>query len=380
MQKILIVNSFYYPDIRGGAEISTQLLAEDLSKNHEVFVLTTGKNRDEIIKEEINNVKVYRLPCKNIYWPNKGDKRNNISKLIWHLINNYNPIQKKIIKEIIKEISPSLIHTQNLMGVGTYLWDVADELDIPVVHTTRDYALINPVSNDLVNQYIKYCNKKRSQKVNSVVGISKYILNEHNENKFFRKASNNVIHNIVQAEKYPKQKKEDKKGLTLGYYGQLETNKGIDILLQTIKEIPHSIVDKVFICGVGSIEDQLKTLVQNDKRFIFKGKTPLKEVYRTMASSDLTIVPSVWEEPFGRVIIESYQQGTPVIASAVGGIPEVISQSDFLFNNIEEIKDKINKFYSSGNEEVQQIIEDCYIHAEKYKDNLQEYCSVYNQL
>ncbi|MEB9515624.1 glycoside hydrolase, partial [Bacillus cereus] len=74
MQKILIVNSFYYPDIRGGAEISTQLLAEDLSKNHEVFVLTTGKNRDEIIKEEINNVKVYRLPCKNIYWPNKGDK------------------------------------------------------------------------------------------------------------------------------------------------------------------------------------------------------------------------------------------------------------------------------------------------------------------
>lgn len=41
--------------------------------------------------------------------------------------------------------------------------------------------------------------------------------------------------------------------------------------------------------------------------------------------SDLTVVPSLWPEPFGRSIIESMACGTPVVASRTGGIPEILT-------------------------------------------------------
>ena len=64
---ILIINSYYYPDIIGGAEISVQKLAEILATNHNVSVVCTGSMfKDEVI----NNVHVYRLK--------RHEKRNKI--------------------------------------------------------------------------------------------------------------------------------------------------------------------------------------------------------------------------------------------------------------------------------------------------------------
>lgn len=47
---------------------------------------------------------------------------------------------------------------------------------------------------------------------------------------------------------------------------------------------------------------------------------------------DFLVVPSIWEEPFGRVIVESFSSNTPVIASNIGGIPEIFHcNKQFLF-------------------------------------------------
>lgn len=381
MQKILIVNSFYYPDIRGGAEISTQLLAEGLSGNYEVHVLTTGNKKHSILKEEINGVKVHRIPCKNIYWPGQIHPRSNISKCMWHLINNYNPIQQKMITEVIREIDPSLIHTQNLMGIGTYLWNVAAKLDIPVVHTTRDYALIEPVNNKYVNKFIRYFNRKRSLEVNHVVGISRFILEKHQERNLFSNIAFSTIHNVVSAPRYPRQERREGKPLTLGYYGQLEDNKGVNILLEAVKKISSSKVEKVFVCGIGSKERELIEDFQSDERIVFKGKLPIEDVYRTMASTDLTIVPSIWEEPFGRVIIESYNQGTPVIASNRGGMPEVIENKKYLFDfqDGSDLIAKIESFFLLNKNEIDREIQEMYGNSNKYHDNIELYINVYKE-
>ncbi|HFJ9425848.1 glycosyltransferase family 4 protein [Bacillus cereus] len=381
MQKVLIVNSFYYPDIRGGAEISTQLLAEGLSKNYEVHVLTTGNQKDNILSEEIKGVKVHRLPCKNIYWPGKIYPRSNAVKCVWHLVNNYNPIQKKMIREMLKEISPSLIHTQNLMGIGTYLWNVAVELNIPVVHTTRDYALIEPVKNKYVNRFIRYFNRKRSLEVNHVVGISRFILEKHQGRSLFSNIPFSTVHNVVSAPRYSRQEIGEGKPLTLGYYGQLEENKGVQFLLNAVKKISPSKVKKVYVCGVGSQEKDLKEAFQSDERIVFKGKLPIEDVYRVMANTDLTIVPSIWEEPFGRVIIESYNQGTPVIASNRGGIPEVLENKEYLFDFQEEsdLIGKIENFFTLNKDEREREICKVYKNSSKYHDNIELYINVYKE-
>ncbi|MEH7274745.1 glycosyltransferase family 4 protein [Neobacillus vireti] len=382
MKKILIVNSFYYPDIKGGAEVSTQLLAEGLSKHFDVYVLTSGGQKRDILKEEVNGVKVYRIPCNNLYWPRNSIQRSNMSKLLWHFLNQYNPIQNSLLKKVLGEISPNLIHTQNLMGIGTCLWDIAKKLNIPVVHTLRDYALMEPVAIDKINKFFSISNVQRSKSVDHVVGISNFILNRHFQSGLFPYSSHNSIHNVVSAQKYPRRYRQNGEPLIIGYYGQLERNKGISILIKAIKAVPDTIVGQVIICGVGSQESKLKTIIENDQRFVFKGKLPIQEVYQTMAATDLTIVPSVWDEPFGRVIIESYMQGTPVIASNTGGITEVIISKEYTFKNKEfkELQEKIINFSKMDQNKVIKEIDNAYEHAKKYSENISNYISVYESV
>ena len=51
---------------------------------------------------------------------------------------------------------------------------------------------------------------------------------------------------------------------------------------------------------------------------------PHAEVLDMMGNAAFVVVPSTWPEPFGRVVIEAYSRGTPVVASDAGGLPELV--------------------------------------------------------
>jgi glycosyltransferase involved in cell wall biosynthesis len=49
------------------------------------------------------------------------------------------------------------------------------------------------------------------------------------------------------------------------------------------------------------------------------------DVVGPLHAADVVVVPSVYAEPFGRVVIEALSTGRPVIASSIGGIPEILT-------------------------------------------------------
>jgi glycosyltransferase involved in cell wall biosynthesis len=51
------------------------------------------------------------------------------------------------------------------------------------------------------------------------------------------------------------------------------------------------------------------------------GRDELPSLYR---SSGMLVLPSVWEEPFGIPLVEAMASGLPVVATRVGGIPEIV--------------------------------------------------------
>ena len=53
-----------------------------------------------------------------------------------------------------------------------------------------------------------------------------------------------------------------------------------------------------------------------------------------MKTASILVVPSLWEEPYGLVVAEAMSNGTCVIASKVGGIPEIIKNNGVLIENI----------------------------------------------
>ena len=53
-----------------------------------------------------------------------------------------------------------------------------------------------------------------------------------------------------------------------------------------------------------------------------------------MKSASIVVIPSIWEEPFGLVAAEAMNNGACIIASKVGGIPEIIKDNGILIDNI----------------------------------------------
>ncbi len=89
--KILYINSFYPPDVVGGAEFSVEQIALAVKeKGVDVVVAATVPNEGKMQVEYQNGIKVYRCPIKNVYWPRDKQVHSNISKLIFHSVDSYN--------------------------------------------------------------------------------------------------------------------------------------------------------------------------------------------------------------------------------------------------------------------------------------------------
>jgi glycosyltransferase involved in cell wall biosynthesis len=114
----------------------------------------------------------------------------------------------------------------------------------------------------------------------------------------------------------------------VGYVGVLHPIKGIEHFIRAAIDVAEVVPDVRFVI-VGSekypdwrahLEELARPLLAT-KRLMFLGhRSDIPEVMRAL---DILVVPSL-EEPFGYVNIEAGAAGVPVIASNVGGIPEIV--------------------------------------------------------
>ncbi len=123
---------------------------------------------------------------------------------------------------------------------------------------------------------------------------------------------------------------------TIGYYGRLVPEKGIDTLIDAVAELPaHA---RLIIVGAGDSLSALKHQAQRlglSGRVEFRGPVPTETIPELLAELDVVVVPSRtrpnWKEQFGRVIIESMACEVPVIGSDSGEIQHVIGNPDLVF-------------------------------------------------
>lgn len=341
--KIILINTLYSPYMVGGAERSVQFLAESLVKQgHEAVVLTTTDEKDKV--DYLNGVKVYYISLKNLYHPyiNNRDKNiNSALKPLWHAIDIYNPLMADKVEKIISAERPDLVHTNNIAGFSVAVWQVVKKLRLPLVHTLRDYYLM------CSRKYIMFHNGKNcnqpcvdckaysiakrqvSNSVDAVIGISQFILDHHLNFNYFSEAScQKVIYNSYQATASPH---TESSRLRLGYLGRIEKPKGFDFLLQALLKLNHQ-----------DWELKIGGRVTDEKKADLRSRYPLPNVSYLgfikpedfFSQIDVLIVPSLWQEPLGRIVLEAYAYGVPVIGSNRGGIPEIIDSGStgFVFN------------------------------------------------
>lgn len=119
---------------------------------------------------------------------------------------------------------------------------------------------------------------------------------------------------------------------TAVFAGRLVHEKGVDTLLHAFAavhaQIPHATLD---IVGDGVERPALEALSRSlnvEEVVRFHGFQPRQQTETIARSAWVQVVPSRWAEPFGLVAAEAMMRGTAVVASAAGGLAEVVRNED----------------------------------------------------
>jgi glycosyltransferase involved in cell wall biosynthesis len=115
------------------------------------------------------------------------------------------------------------------------------------------------------------------------------------------------------------------------FTGRLVAEKGVHVLLEAmriLKEHDVAAVCKVIggaAFGSNRVTNYVSSLMKGIQGNVaFTGYMSGADLAEALRSSDIYCCPSVWEEPFGMAIVEAMASGLPVVASNIGGIPEIL--------------------------------------------------------
>lgn len=375
--RILQVNKFHYP--RGGADKYYLDLGAALEQaGHEVayFSMHHPKN----VPSTYEKYFVSRLSF------NEGGLRDKLlapGRMIYSLE------AKRKFKKLIADFKPDIIHLHNIYHqLSPSILDVARAAKIPVVMHLHDYKLICPNYQLFAHGQIceackpnNYCAcvRKRCFKNSFFKSLlaSLEMTIHHRWLKIYARSVNAFIApsafmkaKVVEFG-WPAEKiqvilnpfSSVLKNVTgeaptsdyLLYFGRLSPEKG----LKTLIEAAALTSSALKFAGVGPEENNLRQLADNKKvnaEFLgFKEGRELKEI---ILGAKAVVLPSIWYENMPLSLLEALSLGKPVLASEIGGMPEMIinGSNGWLFKpgDAQDLAAKIKLLAAADYEHLQQ--------------------------
>lgn len=339
--KIVLANKFYF--LKGGAE-RYLLDLEHLLRKHGHEPIPFAMRHPSNLPTPYNKYFVSQVETKKIRFDWSG------LRTLGRMLFSFEAQEK--ISLLIRRFQPDIVHVHNIYyQISPTIFLTLRELGAPTVMTVHDYHLLSP-------QYTRWSHHRVEDL--SQVGIIQAAFSRFHKNSFFASLAAAVafhLHermglyhladryivstNFVKGEMIKKgfdPKKIhllpfgiDGRGVTpaIGwdhgyvlYVGRLVEEKGIWVLLEAAKNLPRI---KFKIAGLGPEEEKIKRAVAvlpNVEMIGFVSGEALWNLYR---GARCVVVPSLWLEVFGLVALEAMAAGKPVIASNIGGLPEVVS-------------------------------------------------------
>lgn len=341
--RICLISSLYGAP-GGGSGLAVQSLAQELvSRGHQLFVVTSGGTSSRLTAEHQTGMTIFRFKPANLYPLQDKEVHPTWQKIIWQLVDIYNPLVKSTLRNIFSLEQPELIHIHKMRGFSGAVWTTAAQAAPGhVIQTCHDYECMSP-EGTLQGRVGHWALEKKwplswyqaarahfSRGVTVVTAPSEYTLTTVIKSGLFPAARQVVIpnthgwnsteldairQNAVQADP-----------LHLLYLGRLEPEKGLRELCSAFcSVVPRFPGLHLTIAGWGTLEKELRQSYGSHPNIAFAGKVFGAEKARLLSRISAMIVPSTWAEPSGMVVMEAYAYGKPVIASRIGGLTELIT-------------------------------------------------------
>ena len=331
--KIVLFNAFYYPHIGGGAEVVFKEQAEGLQRRGYNVVAVTTHGEDEVKEEIVDGIKVIRIPYSNLYWAYRVKNKPMLDKIRWHLKDTYNRTIKKYVDVILDKEKPDLAICHNLCGLSISVWDSLKERNIKIIQEIHDQYMTCINSNAFKGKYcespcllcktFRIPHKSKSANVDSVIGVSKFVLDRFVDLGYYKNAKKFVLHNARTFPIVENRLWQQGTPLKIGFIGNVSRVKGVDILVKAF--VKTKLDATLTIAGMASDKpflEELNSYKEKNSRINIVGFMNSQEFYQQV---DVVVIPSVW---FPTVAFEACANNVPVICSRIGGLPEIIQDSE----------------------------------------------------
>ena len=317
VQRVLIVNSTFYPNVVGGAEMSSWLLARELTGRgvHVDALASTGfldeGSHDTLDVRELEGIDGEILEAASCghqhLLAREGEPRPGLVRRGRH---HYAQIHdrrwRKLAREALERTKPDLVHTNTIVGMTAAVWEAARERGIPVLHTLRDYQLLCPRTTlqrssgaqceggPLPCQILRALKRRHLDGVHAATAPSRFVLDRHAAYGFFDDIRREVVPNACET------------------------------LPPAYREPPAGSV-----AGHGPLQYQVEAFcAHHEGRVRFHGMVQGEEKRDLLRDCAFVTVPSVWHDNFPRTMLDAYMFGRPVIGARRGGIPEVVRDGE----------------------------------------------------
>ena len=259
----------------------------------------------------------------------------------------------QLVKQRLQNSTYNLVHIQNFFPlISPSVYYAAKEQGVPIVQSLRNYRLLCPnglffrngkVCEDCLGNFIPYpgivnaCYRENMLASGSVASM----LTVHRAMNTWNKmvdiyitltefARQKMIQGGLPAEKivvkpnfvHPDPGIGEGRGGYALFVGRLSEEKGLDTLLAAWEKLAGKIPLK--IVGDGPLSAEMIAATKRIPQIEWLGRRPMSEVYDLMGEAMFVVFPSKWYETFGRVAVEAFAKGTPVIAANIGAIAELV--------------------------------------------------------
>ncbi len=300
--RLAIVTNAYPPNAKGGAgQVAHELAGRWQAAGHEVRVFTeyaAWLHKNMCVRLFGHLLYEYRLP------------RCTQALLAWH---------------------PDVVITHNLTGCG--LLSVGRWLQrqrFPWVHILHDVQLFEPsglLREDVLTSWQRAWSTYRQawfRHPDVVVSPTQWLLDAHRRRGWFLQEKTQVLANPLPK---PPHSPLSGGGQTADspwlFVGRLSIEKGAYLLRDLMRERPH---ETCLVIGDGEARSDLGMI----PNLQLLGEQPPELVHAWMQKSRALLMPSQVQENQPNVLLEAFACGLPVIASAVGGVPETLGSAGML--------------------------------------------------
>jgi glycosyltransferase involved in cell wall biosynthesis len=310
----------YPPEHAGGSERYAYLLSKYLAKRgHQVHLLTTrGKNLPSFLEES-------------------DEKCSLIRKFCFGEIFNVNPLAF-IMPQLIREIRwADIVHAHGEFFLTTiqaaFVRSIKKYPLIIQIHGSLDYlgkySILVAIKKNVFDPTMEAWTLKRADAVASIskknMQLCKILFGLPDEKLFW-------LPNAVDINAFKPKPAQKPSNFTVAFIGRLVPWKGLEVFIRSAKLVMKKYEDVEFlVVGGGPL---LKNHGDSEKseQIHFVGPQSPGKIPQLLDSINILVLPS-YTENVPTVVLEAMAKQIPVIATHVGGIPEVVSHGEtgFLF-------------------------------------------------